>query len=173
MLLTLNTLYWWITLGTTLPSVLFPGLISLFAAWRVVRHRITLPVRWTFLLALLATIECLSAYEGRTGGHILNASLLLFAPLALWYRPLRFSWDIAVLVTFVPELIADVWCSYAYQFTSWETSFAGVGGAGWHDGLFLDPATSALAVLLLSLFAVLAENLRWINLVKGTVPANS
>lgn len=90
-----------------------------------------------------------TAYWSHVGLHFFSAGELLW-PTAVWILgPKRFSPWLAYLLTFFGEGTVDI--ILAGYDLHWIPNFwFGVGGAGWHDGLFIAPLTALLCAWFLA-----------------------
>ncbi len=89
-----------------------------------------------------------SGYWGNTGYHFLNTAIIFWPTLILLGA--RIPVLMVYPLTFLGMLFVDVYA--AGQFGQWGTNFwFGVGGAGFHDGLFIGPVTALALSGLLSI----------------------
>lgn len=101
-----------------------------------------------FLGALVVGVY--TGYWGPLGYHFLDAGLLVWPLLAFLSPAFHPAW--AYPLTYFAMLFDDVWG--AGQWGHWAGDFwFGVGGEGFHDGLFVGPATALVLSLALALLA--------------------
>ncbi len=92
-----------------------------------------------FVLSLLADIFI--SHWSATGLHQLSIGVILWPLLALVVP--RFSWPMAYPLTFTSNVLGDLWgAGWYFHFSGlW---WAGIGGAGFYDGNFVNPLTALL-----------------------------
>lgn len=101
-----------------------------------------------FLCALV--VGAYSGYWGPLGYHFLDAGILVWPLLAFLSPAFHPAW--AYPLTYFAMLFDDVWG--AGQWGHWAGDFwFGVGGDGFHDGLFVGPATALVLSLVLTFLA--------------------
>ena len=133
----------------TFESIIFYTLLStwlLLKYWRQVKdQRIILG----FLL-FAVTMGLFTQYWGITGLRLLTGGLVIWPVLALLLGD-RLPWPLAYPLTFIGILIPDLYG--AGMAADWSGGwFAGVGGAGFQDALFLMPLETLVAAVILNQF---------------------
>ncbi len=130
----------------TLKGAILPALIStwlLLHYWRQVKDQ---QIILGFLLFAL-TIGLYTQYWGTTGLHVFTGSIVIWPVLVLLLGD-RFPWALAYPLTFICTLIPDLYG--AGMAADWSSGwYFGVGGAGFHDGLFLVPLETLAACIVL------------------------
>lgn len=116
-------------------------------------HRFNGELLIGFLLANV-TIGHYTGYWTSVGYHFFDAGIIFWPVIALLED--SFPFLLAYPLTFFGMLADDVFASG--QYSHWTQNFwFGVGGAGFHDGLFIGPLT---ALVLTSFFAWCGKLLR-------------
>ena len=132
--------------GTLVP--LFISILLLLKFWRHVKdQRIILG----FLL-FAVTIGSFTQYWGITGLQLFTGGFVIWPVLVLLMGD-RLPWPLAYPLTFIGTLIPDLYG--AGMATHWSSGwFFGVGGAGFHDELFLVPLETLIAAAVLNQFGI-------------------
>jgi hypothetical protein len=133
--------------GAILPTLISIGLLLKY--WRQVKdQRIILG----FLL-FAVTIGMVTQYWGALGLHLFTGGFVIWPVLVLLLGD-RFPWPLAYPLTFIGTLIPDLYGAgtAAHWTAGW---FFGVGGAGFHDALFLVPLETLMAAAVLNQFGIL------------------
>ncbi len=134
--------------GQGLAGAILPALFSLFIIthdWKILA-RLSMPFHKLLIGGTLfcAVIGTSTGYWSTLGYHFLDAGLLLWPVIALLTPDFRAWW--AYPLTFFPSLFVDVFG--AGERGHWAGAFwFGVGGMGFHDGLFIGPATTLICAL--------------------------
>ncbi len=123
-----------------------PFLISLALSFKYLRRVQDQQIILGFLLFAVTMGVC-TQYWGITGLHLLTGGFVIWPVLVLLLGD-RLPWPMVYPLAFVGTLIPDLYgAGMADHWTSrW---FFGVGGAGFHDGLFLVPLETLIAAALL------------------------
>lgn len=119
---------------------------TLFSLWIFIKYAKKIPWKNWKILLFLEAISILagwqSLYWGVGGLHTLDMGFILF-PVIAWLRPI-IPLPIFYAMTFFIELSGDVW-EDAWKFHLAPNWYFGIGGAGFHDGLFLLPLETLIA----------------------------
>lgn len=132
--------------GPAQVSVVLPILFCLWIARRTAmpQKSVLFMVLGLFVLDLM--VEFASAYWSTQGLHFFPASELVWPVLVFLVGRERFSPWWSYPLAFLGGLIPDVFL--AGQYMRWGAGFwEGVGGAGWHDALWISPLTTLLGAL--------------------------
>jgi len=146
-------------IGSILPA-LFSLLIIVhdWRRWKALSHS-AFPVLLGMMLASIV-IGINSGYWTTMGYHFFNMGLIFWPCLALISPNFRAWW--AYPLTFFPMLIVDF--LGAGTKSHWVRYFwFGVGGAGFHDALFLDPATALICSLFCAALSARLRNIGILN----------
>ncbi|MGK9452049.1 hypothetical protein ACSSZE_12465 [Acidithiobacillus caldus] len=145
--------------GPAQVSVVLPVLFSLWIALRtpIPPKTVLLLVLGLFVLDLLVAFA--SAYWSSRGLHFFPAGELIWPVLVFLVGRERFSPWWSYPLAFLGGLFPDVFL--AGQYLHWSPGFwVGVGGAGWHDELWISSLTTLLGALCVDAGKDLA---RWIR----------
>ena len=130
-------------------TVLLPALIStglLLKYWRQVKDQ---QIIVGFLL-FAVIMGLFTQYWGITGLHLFTGGFVIWPVLVLLLGD-RFPWPLAYPLTFIGTLFPDLYG--AGMAADWSDGwFFGVGGAGFHDGVFLVPLETLIAAAVLNQF---------------------
>ena len=130
----------------TIHGFLFPFLLSLLVMFAY-RKSWT----WEVTAALLAAmvIARSTAYMGRLGLHTFPIEVFFLAALAWRKKGEPFPLMLGYAFAFYTALSSDVIHGLLHPADGmWQTWYWGIGGAGFHDGLFIAPIFGLFAVLL-------------------------
>ena len=132
-------------------TVLLPVLLStglLLKYWRQVKDQ---QIILGFLF-FAVTMGLFTQYWGITGLHLFTGGFVIWPVLVLLLGD-RFPWPLAYPLTFIGTLIPEIYgVGVAADWSgNW---FFGVGGAGFHDGLFLVPLETLIAAAVLNQFGI-------------------
>ncbi|EGQ61012.1 hypothetical protein GGI1_03948 [Acidithiobacillus sp. GGI-221] len=143
----------------TIHGFLFPFLLSTLAMFAY-RKSWT----WEVTAALVAamSVAWTTAYMGHTGLHTFPVEAFFLAVLA-WRAPADkpFPLMLGYAFAFYTALSSDVIHGLLHPTDGlWQTWYWGIGGAGFHDGLFMAPIFGLFAVLLTRFGKWLSQ---WLN----------
>lgn len=145
--------------GPAQVSVVLPVLFGLWIGLRtpMPKRPVLFTILGLFVLDLI--VEFASAYWSTQGLHFFPASELIWPVLVFLVGREHFSPWWSYPLAFLSGLIPDVFL--AGQYMHWCSGFwEGVGGAGWHDELWISPMTTLFGALCVDG----AKNLaRWIR----------
>ncbi len=138
--------------GQGLIGAILPALFGFFIIthdWKTITHQSKLFYKLVGVgVVLCVTVGIGTGYWTTLGYHYLDAGLLFWPVVALIDDDFRPWW--AYPLTFFPSLSVDV--LGAGQHAGWAGNYwFGVGGAGFHDGLFIGPLTTLICALCCSL----------------------
>ncbi|MBU2805400.1 hypothetical protein HF283_09825 [Acidithiobacillus ferrooxidans] len=141
--------------GTVLP-VTFSAILF-FLYWRQAKDQ-----RLIIAFLLFAvTMGLVTQYWGILGLHLFTGSLIVW-PVVVLLLGDRFPWPLAYPLAFIGTLIPDIYG--AGIAADWSGGwFFGVGGAGFHDGLFLVPLDTLIAAVLLNQFGIFMRKRGYFN----------
>lgn len=130
----------------TMEGTILPTLFSIWLLrknWRQVKDQ---QIILGFLFFAI-TMGVSTQYWGITGLHLLTGGFVIWPVLVLLLGD-RLPWPMVYPLAFVGTLVPDLYgAGMANHWTGrW---FFGVGGAGFHDGLFLVPLETLIAAALL------------------------
>lgn len=135
----------------TITEVAISALIStgiLLKYWRQVKDQ---QIILGFLF-FAVTMGLFTQHWGITGLHLFTGGFVIWPVLVLLLGD-RFPWPLAYPLTFIGTLIPDLYG--AGMAAEWAGGwFFGVGGAGFHDGLFLMPLETLIAAAVLNRFGM-------------------
>ena len=132
--------------GTLVP--LFISILLLLKYWRQVKDQ---QVIIGFLFFAM-TMGLFTQYWGITGLRLFTGGFVIWPVLVLLMGD-RLPWPLAYPLTFIGTLIPDLYG--AGMAANWTDGwFFGVGGAGFHDGLFLVPLETLIAAAVLNQFGI-------------------
>ena len=141
----------YLTTPACVEGAVIPGIISLFIVilqWRQVKDQ---QIILGFLL-FAVIMGMFTQYWGITGLHLFTGGFVIWPVLVLLLGD-RFPWPLAYPLTFIGTLIPDLYG--AGMAADWSGDwFFGVGGAGFHDGLFLVPLETLIAAAVLNQFGI-------------------
>ena len=130
--------------GAVIPCLISLGLFLKYA------HQIKDPQIILGFLFFAVTMGLFTQYWGITGLHLFTGGLVIWPILVLLLGD-RFPWPLAYPLTFIGTLIPDLYG--AGMAADWSGGwFFGVGGAGFHDGVFLVPLETLIAAAVLNTF---------------------
>ena len=130
--------------GAVLPALTSIGLLLKY--WRQVKDQ---QIILGFLL-FAVTMGLFTQYWGITGLHLFTGGLVIWPILVLLLGG-RLPWPLAYPLTFIGILIPDLFG--AGIAAGWSGGwFFGVGGAGFHDDVFLVPLETLIAAAVLNTF---------------------
>ncbi|MHB1750766.1 MAG: DUF1614 domain-containing protein [Acidithiobacillus sp.] len=130
--------------GAILPALISTGLLLKY--WHQVKDQ---QIIVGFLL-FAVIMGLFTQYWGITGLHLFTGGLVIWPILVLLLGD-RFHWPLAYPLTFIGTLIPDLYG--AGMAADWSGGwFFGVGGAGFHDGVFLVPLETLIAAAVLNQF---------------------
>ena len=130
----------------TIEGIILPTLFSIGLLWKYWRQVKDQKIILGFLL-FAVTLGLFTQYWGITGLHLFTGGFVIWPILVLLLGD-RFPWPLAYPLTFIGILIPDLYG--AGMAADWSGGwFFGVGGAGFHDGLFLMPLETLIAAALL------------------------
>ncbi|MHB1495438.1 MAG: DUF1614 domain-containing protein [Acidithiobacillus sp.] len=130
--------------GAILPALISTGLLLKY--WHQVKDQ---QIIVGFLL-FAVIMGLFTQYWGITGLHLFTGGLVIWPILVLLLGD-RFPWPLAYPLTFIGTLIPDLYG--AGMAADWSGGwFFGVGGAGFHDGVFLVPLETLIAAAVLNQF---------------------
>ena len=146
----------------TIHGFLFPFLLS---ALVMVAYRKSWT--WEITAALMAamSVAWTTAYMGHTGLHTFPVEVFFLAVL-VWRQPTNqpFPLMTGYAFAFYTALSSDVIHGLLHPADGlWVTWYYGIGGAGFHDGLFIAPIFGLFAVLLTRFGKWLSVQLNGIN----------
>ena len=131
-------------MGAIIPSLISIGLLLKY--WRQVKDQ---QIIVGFLL-FAVIMGLFTQYWGITGLHLFTGGFVIWPVLVLLLGD-RFPWPLAYPLTFIGTLIPDLYG--AGIAADWQKDwFFGVGGAGFHDGVFLVPLETLIAAAVLNQF---------------------
>ena len=138
--------------NAVLEGAILPTLIStvlLLKYWRQVKDQ---QIILGFLLFAI-TMGLFTQYWGALGLHLFAGGFVIWPVLVLLLGD-RFPWPMAYPLAFVGTMLPDLYGAgmAAHWSSGW---FFGVGGAGFHDELFLVPLETLLASTVLNQFGKL------------------
>ena len=130
-------------------STILPALIStgfLLKYWRQVKDQQMI----LGFLFFAVTMGLFTQHWGITGLHLFTGGFVIWPVLVLLLGD-RFPWPLAYPLTFIGTLIPDLYG--AGMAADWSRGwFFGVGGAGFHDGLFLVPLETLVVAAIMNPF---------------------
>lgn len=135
----------YLTTPLTLQGFWVPAFFSFIAFWKYGKH--VSWKNWQSLL-LVESVCILGAWESLRwtsfGLHIFDMGILIY-PIIAWIRP-SIPLPIFYGLSFITEVSGDSWADL------WRTHFApnwffGIGGAGFHDGVFVAPLETLVACI--------------------------
>ena len=130
--------------GAILPTLISTGLLLKY--WHQVKDQ---QIIVGFLL-FAVIMGLFTQYWGITGLHLFTGGFVIWPILVLLLGD-RFPWPLAYPLTFIGTLIPDLYG--AGMAADWSDGwFFGVGGAGFHDGVFLVPLETLIAAAVLNQF---------------------
>jgi len=130
----------------TIHGFLFPFVLSLLSvcAYRKAWDRET-----TMALIASITLAWNTVYMGHTGLHTFPVEVFFLAVLAWRREDKPFPLMLGYAFAFCTALSSDVLHGLQHPANGlWQTWYYGIGGAGFHDGLFIAPIFGCFAVLL-------------------------
>ena len=131
--------------GTILPALISTGLLLKY--WRQVKDQ---QIILGFLFFGVA-MGLFTQHWGITGLHLLFTGGFVIWPILVLLLGDRFPWPLAYPLTFIGTLIPDLYG--AGMAVDWQRDwFFGVGGAGFHAGVFLVPLETLVAAAVLNTF---------------------
>ena len=132
--------------GAVIPCLISLGLFLKYA------HQIKDPQIILGFLFFAVTMGLFTQYWGITGLHLFTGGFVIWPILVLLLGD-RFPWPLAYPLTFIGIVIPDLYG--AGMAADWSGGwFFGVGGAGFHDGLFLMPLETMIAAAMLNQFGI-------------------
>jgi len=127
-------------------GAVIPFLISLVLSLKYLRRIQDQQIILGFLFFAI-TMGLFSQYWGITGLHLFTGGLMIW-PVLVFLLGDRLPWPMTYPLAFIGTLIPDLYG--AGMMNHWTGRwFFGVGGAGFHDGLFLVPLETVIAAALL------------------------
>ena len=130
--------------GAILPTLISTGLLLKY--WHQVKDQQTI----VGFLLFAVIMGLFTQYWGITGLHLFTGGFVIWPILVLLLGD-RFPWPLAYPLTFIGTLIPDLYG--AGMAADWSDGwFFGVGGAGFHDGVFLVPLETLIAAAVLNQF---------------------
>ena len=130
-------------------GAVIPFLVSLALFLKYIRRIHDQQIILGFLF-FAVTMGLFTQYWGITGLHLFTGGFVIWPILVLLLGD-RFPWPLAYPLTFIGILIPDLYG--AGMANGWSGGwFFGVGGAGFHDGLFLMPLETMIAAAMLNPF---------------------
>ena len=127
-------------------GAVIPFLISLVLSLKYLRRIQDQQIILGFLFFAI-TMGLFTQYWGITGLHLFTGGLMIW-PLLVFLLGDRLPWPMTYPLAFIGTLIPDLYG--AGMMNHWTGRwFFGVGGAGFHDGLFLVPLETVIAAALL------------------------
>jgi hypothetical protein len=134
-----------------LESIILPTLISTGLLLKYGRQVKDQQIIVGFLL-FAVTMGMFTQYWGITGLHLFTGGFIIWPVLVLLLGD-RFPWPLAYPLTFIDTLLPDLYG--AGTAANWTAGwFFGVGGAGFHDGLFMVPLETLIAAAVLNRFGI-------------------
>lgn len=128
--------------GAFIPALISTGFFLKYARQIKERKIVIGFLLFTWIIGLV------TQYFGATGLHIFTGGLVVWPVLTLLLGD-RFPWPMVYPLAFVGTLIPDMYG--AGMLNGWSDNwFYGIGGAGFHDGLFLMPLETLLVAILLN-----------------------
>ena len=145
----------------TVHGFLFPFLLSALVMFA---YRKSWTWEVTAALAAAMSVAWTTAYMGRTGLHTFPVEVFFLAVLAWRRNGAPFPLMLGYAFAFMTALSSDVIHGLLHPADGmWQTWYWGIGGAGFHDGLFIAPIFGLFAVLLTRFGKWLAVVLNRIN----------
>ena len=148
----------------TIHGFLFPFLLSALVMFAYRKSW-----SWEMMAALFAAmaVAWTTAYMGHSGLHTFPVEVFFLVVLAWRKKGEPFPLMLGYAFAFYTALSSDVIHGFLHPADGmWQTWYWGIGGAGFHDGLFIAPIFGLFAVLLtrfgkwLSILLTLAANAR-------------
>lgn len=128
------------------------SLILFLKFWRQIKDQ---QIIIGFLL-FAVTMGLCTQYWGVLGLHLFTGGFVIWPILVLLMGD-QLPWPITYPLAFISTLVPDLYG--AGMATNWSSEwFYGVGGAGFHDGLFLVPLETVIAALLMHYFGNFLRN---------------
>lgn len=145
----------------TLHGFLFPFLLSALVLFA---HRKSWT--WEITAALIAamSVAWTTVYMGHLGLHTFPVEVFFLAVLAWRKKDEPFPLMMGYAFAFYTALSSDVIHGLLHPTDGmWQTWYWGIGGAGFHDGLFIAPLFGLFAVLLTRFGKWLSTRLNGLN----------
>ena len=144
----------------TFVGAIIPTLITIIILLKYWRHVKDQQMIIGFLFFAM-TIGLFTQYWGITGLHLFTGGFVIWPVLVLLLGD-RLPWPLAYPLTFIGTLIPDLYG--AGMAADWTVGwFFGVGGAGFHDGLFLVPLETLIVAAVLDQFGIFMRKRGYFN----------
>lgn len=153
----------------TIHGFLIPCILSAMAVF-IYRKSWTLEVTATLIAAM--SIAWITSYMGHSGLHTFPIEVFFLAALAWRKKGDPFPLMLGYAFAFYTALSSDVIHGLLHPADGmWQTWYWGIGGAGFHDGLFIAPIFGLFAVLLTRFGKWLSQRLNsMVQVTNGTAP---
>ena len=137
-------LYIYVTTPETFHGFIMPLVLSVALAYNYRRY---LSATLIFALFMSMVLAWNTSYMGHTGLHTFPVEYFVLG-LLIWKNE-PFTVALAYPFSFFTALSSDVINGLLHPANAfWYTWYYGIGGAGFHDGLFIDPLYGIIAVII-------------------------